>query len=95
MAVDRIRVTLLDENRFRVTVSDAGGRTEHTVTVAPADYQRLSGGAVTPEELVRRSFEFLLEREPKEAILQTFALSVISRYFAEYETDIARRIRGR
>ena len=42
------------------------------------------------EELVRRSFEFLLEREPKESILSRFDLTVISRYFPEYERLISR-----
>jgi hypothetical protein len=41
---------------------------------------------------VRRSFEFLLEREPKESILARFDLSVISRYFPEYEDEIKRRL---
>src|SRR5439155_312918 len=37
------------------------------------------------EDLVRRSFVFLLEREPATSILRTFDLSVISRYFPEYD----------
>jgi len=41
---------------------------------------------------VRRSFEFLLEREPKESILTRFDLSLISRYFPEYEREIKRRL---
>jgi hypothetical protein len=42
---------------------------------------------------VRRSFEFLLEREPKESILASFDLTVIARYFPEYESEIARRLK--
>jgi hypothetical protein len=41
---------------------------------------------------VRRSFEFLLERESKESILSRFDLSLISRYFPEYEQEIKRRL---
>ena len=41
---------------------------------------------------MRRSFEFLLEREPKESILARFDLSVIARYFPEYDREIARRL---
>jgi hypothetical protein len=37
------------------------------------------------EDLVRRSFEFLLEREPASSILRQFDLSVIQGYFPEYE----------
>jgi hypothetical protein len=89
----RIQVEPVDGDTFRVTVSDRGSRTVHRVTVDPAYYQRLSGGSIPPEELVSRSFEFLLEREPKESILGSFDLSVISRYFSEYETEITRRVK--
>lgn len=75
-----------------VEVSEGGGGTTHRVAVTSDAYERLSGGAATPEELVRRSFEFLLEREPKESILREFDLTVISRYFPEYEAEIRRRL---
>ncbi len=52
--------------------------------VQPADVQRWGWGR-TPEELVRRSFEFLLQRESKESILREFDLSVIQRYFPDYD----------
>jgi hypothetical protein len=94
MARARIQVDPVDAGTFRVTVSEGGGRTVHTVTVDPAYHRHLTGGGVATEELVRRSFEFLLAREPKESILGSFALSVISRYFPDYETEIARRVRG-
>ena len=64
----------------------------HDVTVSPNDYTKLAGEKIQPEELVRRSFEFLLEREPKESILARFDLSVISRYFPEYEREIRGRL---
>ena len=63
---------------------------EHSVEVTSDDLERLDPGATDPTELVRRSFEFLLEREPKESILRSFDLPVIGRYFPEYE-DLIRR----
>jgi hypothetical protein len=42
--------------------------------------------------LVKESFHFLLEREPKESILRSFDLTVIGRYFPAYERQIARRL---
>jgi hypothetical protein len=39
---------------------------------------------------VADSFAFLLEREPKESILREFDLSVITRYYPEYERAITR-----
>ena len=52
---------------------------------------RLGSGA-TVEELVRSSFEFLLEREPRDSILRDFDLPMIGRYFPEYERDIGQRL---
>lgn len=74
-----------------VTVADRGSETRHSVTFSRSDFQRLSSGGETPEQLIRRSFEFLLAREPKESILASFALSDIGRYyFPEYEREIAK-----
>lgn len=69
--------------RFVVTVAEGGRSTTHEVTVWPSDVARYAPGA-TPEALLRASFEFLLVREPKEAILRRFELAVIERYFPEY-----------
>ena len=88
----KIEVEKIDESKFRVRVIEAGSETTHDVTVSPNDYTRLTSGKIEPEELVRRSFEFLLEGEPKESILTRFDLSVIGRYFPEYEKEIKRRL---
>jgi hypothetical protein len=72
----------------RVTVAGAGAPTTHEVGVLAADLARLAPGAADPEDLVRRSFVFLLAREPKESILRSFDLPLIGRYFPEYEREI-------
>jgi hypothetical protein len=76
----------------QVTVKERGSQTRHKVTLKRADYERLTGGDVSPETLVVESFRFLLEREPKESILRSFDLTVISRYFPEFEREIASRL---
>jgi hypothetical protein len=65
---------------------DEKGRTvsEHSVTVTKVDKERLAPES-TVEDLVTRSFEFLLEREPPHSILQRFNLTDITRYFPEWE----------
>jgi len=88
----RIVVEKIDELKFRVRVIESGSETTHEVTVSPNDYAKLTAGKIEPKELVRKSFEFLLEREPKESILSRFDLSVISRYFPEYEREMKRRL---
>jgi hypothetical protein len=77
---------------FQVTVSEWGNQTRHRVSLSKADYERLTGGQASPEYLVRESFRFLLEREPKESILRSFDLTVISRYFPEYERQVKKRL---
>lgn len=81
-----------DTYELQVIVKEGRGESRHRVTLRKADYERLSGGRVSPEALVTESFRFLLEREPKESILRSFDLTVISRYFPEYEREIARRL---
>ena len=88
----KIEVEKFDASRFRVRVIDGGSQSTHQVTLNPKDHARLAGSAVEPQDLVRKSFEFLLEREPKESILSRFDVSLISRYFPEYESEIKKRL---
>jgi hypothetical protein len=74
-----------------VEVVEGGSRSRHDVAVRNTDLATLDPTAADPTDLVRRSFEFLLAREPKESILTTFDLTVISRYFPEYKAEVRRR----
>ena len=76
-----------------VTVRD-GGETHHLVRVSRSDLARLAPGASDPVDLVQASFAFLLEREPKESILREFDLTIIGRYFPDYEREIGQRMPG-
>ena len=76
----------------RVTVADGKSQTVYTVTVERTYRDKLVGTEVTVEQLARKSFEFLLAREPKESILRSFNLPVIGRYFPEYEREIRRAV---
>ena len=81
-----------DHFECRVLVDEGSSRTEHTVRVENSYRDQLVGPHISPAHLVRKSFEFLLEREPKESILRSFDLRVISRYFPEYEKEIRKRL---
>lgn len=72
---------------YRVIVTTDGSSSTHTVTVQSDDLSRLGSGS-SGEDLVEASFRFLLDREPVEAIMSRFDLSVISRYFPEYPDRI-------
>jgi hypothetical protein len=68
--------------------------TSHEVSVPAGFATSLGCSHVAPEELVRASFEFLLEREPANSILRKFSLDVISRYFPGYPAEIRARLGG-
>ena len=76
-------------SRFEVTVQEGDSSTRHEVTLTVDDFKRFGGSARSLEELIQRSFEFLLDREPKESILRSFELSEIGRYFPDFEETMA------
>jgi len=45
-------------------------------------------GTHTPERCIEAAFQFLLDREPPESILQRFDIAVISNYFPEFEREL-------
>jgi hypothetical protein len=87
-----IKVDKIDDTTFNVTVEDRRVTT-HKVTVDPSYWEKLTGGSVTAETLVKKSFEFLLDRESNTSILSAFDLPVIGRYFPEYEKTIRKMLK--
>jgi hypothetical protein len=86
-----IRVENAGADAYQVTV-EAASVTRHSVTVTPEYCRKLTGGRVSAEKLIVKSFEFLLERESNTSILSSFDLPVIQRYFPEYERTIGERL---
>jgi hypothetical protein len=83
----------LDDSTWRYNVevieSDgSGSKTNHEVTMNKDYYLAQTGGSKLPEEFVKKSFEFLLEREDKDSILQQFDITQINDYFPEFEKEI-------
>jgi hypothetical protein len=77
-----------------VTVGDDPAATMHTVHLDRSTFDELAPPGTTPEELVRASFEFLLEREPREAIMRRFDLPIIGSFFTGYAADVRERLGG-
>jgi hypothetical protein len=73
-----------------VRVVEGGEQTQHVVRVTVADLETWGRGSSREhvEDLVARSFEFLLRREPASSILRRFDLAVIQRYFPEYDREL-------
>lgn len=85
-----------DPLTFEVTIREGAGQTRHHVTMSKTDYSRLAQGSCPPARCLEAAFRFLLDREPKEAILARFDVSVIARYFPNFEAELPRYIaRGR
>jgi hypothetical protein len=86
-----VSVKKLDDSTFEVMVQ---GRTSttHIVTVQPHYAAKLCGGKAPVEQLVSRSFDFLLAREQNTSILRRFDLPVIAQYFPEYEHEIIKML---
>ncbi len=76
-----------DPYEFDVTVREGGTESRHHVTMTESTYRNLSGEKVDPKRVIQAAFEFLLDREPKESILSSFDVTVISRYFPSFEED--------
>jgi hypothetical protein len=87
----------------QLTVTQQAGDTFHVQTPAgtshevsvPAGFPASLGcDHVAPEDLVKASFKFLLEREPATSIMREFSLDVVSRYFPGYPPEISARLGG-
>lgn len=87
MSVSVTQTATAPKLEFAVDVREGRGSSRHAVTLDPALLARLGNG-VSGERFVEGVFAFLLEREPKESILSRFDVSVVSRYFPEFETEI-------
>ncbi len=83
-----IDVTARGAREFEVKLEGA----THRVTVPEELMQDLGVSDDNLEEVVRESFEFLLEREPASSIMAEFSLDVIEQYFPEYRRELPKRL---
>ncbi len=82
-----IKVEKKNQQEFTVKVEEK----KYNVSLDNEYWQDLTGGKIAKEELIKKSFEFLLERETKESILSRFNLRVINQYFPEFEEEIRKQ----
>ena len=84
-----ISIKKLTDDVFQVTVADSM-TTTHEVTVTDQSLCDLTDDKVTKEQLLKFSFNFLLDREPNTSILSKFDINVISKYFSNYKDEVGR-----
>ena len=89
-----INVDMAVEDRdgwvFTVELNDPDSSTRHSVYLSRETFENLRRCDETSTEFIKRSFEFLLKREPKNAILGSFDILDINRYFPEFEETMTR-----
>jgi hypothetical protein len=85
-----IQVRRIGDHELEVLVREGRGETHHQVTMMHKTCERLTGGKDTPECCIEATFCFLLDHEPKEAILRRFDVTIISRYFPGFERELPR-----
>ena len=84
-----ILIKKLTDDVFQVTVADSM-TTTHEVTVTDQSLTDLTENKMTKTQLLKFSFNFLLDREPNTSILSSFDINVISKYFSDYRVEVRR-----
>ena len=82
-----ISIKTLSNDEYEITVNSKTVTT-HIVTLLDKVHINLTNEKVTKEELLDFSFKFLLDRESNTSIMTSFELTVISRYFSDYEKSV-------
>lgn len=83
-----IKVEKKDADQFLVVVQEEDSKTEHNVELDDQYYQIVTAANITKEDFIKKSFQFLLKREPKESILSKFNLRIIESYFPGYKEEM-------
>ena len=82
-----ISIKIVSNNEYQVAVKSKTVTT-HLVTLSDEVHKNLTNEKITKEELLDFSFKFLLDREPNTSIMSSFELTVISRFFSDYEKSV-------
>ena len=78
-----VLINNLSKDKFQILVNNKQ-KTMHQVYLSDQVHLDFTNNKISKKELIKFSFEFLLEREPNTSILSSFELNIISKYFPEY-----------
>lgn len=70
---------------FDAIVRDARGESRHRVAIGADEARRWADLGAEPARGVEAVMRFLLDREPREAIMSAFDTNVVRRYFPEFD----------
>ena len=78
-----VLINNLSKDKFQILVNNKQ-KTIHQVYLSDEVHLEFTNNKISKKELIKFSFEFLLERESNTSILSSFELNIISKYFPEY-----------
>ncbi|MBU1015454.1 hypothetical protein KKI17_03445 [Patescibacteria group bacterium] len=77
---------------FIVELGEESNLIGFLVHLDEAYWVALTGGKHSPENLVRKTFEFLLHKEDRNSVLREFDLREVSAHFPDYEEEIRKKM---
>lgn len=83
----QIDVEEISHGLYDVVVDEFVSARSFRVSLKDETFEKLGRGR-TREQLIRDAFRFLLTREPKENILESFEIFDIATYFPEFESTL-------
>lgn len=92
MSKNNIEVEKIQADTFLVTIKSNTVESKHTVHIDRSNLDLLGLENSFMSEILVKSFEFLLDREPASAILPEFTLADVERYFPEFPAEIKRQL---
>ena len=78
-----IDVQTITDDEFLVTINK-NDVTFHRVFVSDVAQEKFAQGKLTKEQLLKKSFLFLLQKEDQALILEEFDIEDIEKYFPEF-----------
>jgi hypothetical protein len=91
----RVEIKKIAENQifiYQVTVKDDGSETQHKVSINRTDLIRITGGHQNADDIIKKSFDYMLQKVKKEKIPKQLDFTAIGRYFPEFEEEITKII---
>ena len=82
-----IAIQKINENEFLVRINK-DTETCHTVIVSDEAHKVFSSGDLTKEQLVKKSFLFLLQKENQTSILKKFHIGEIENYCEDLNVNL-------
>ena len=82
-------VTVMKIGKMTYEVNVEGEEfTTHEVTLTPKYHKKLTGGLVTPEVLIEKSFQFMLKQTSNTKIEKSIDLAKVARKFPDFEYNV-------